>query len=153
MSTNNTIPISPGGRRFVSRDIANVPPPNGQATLGSGTLSISSGGDYVADEGTVLLKKLITRRLVTRRGEFFHLPSYGAGIALKEPIPGGGVVALKATIEQQVRLEPDVQDVQATVSFQPSTGLLSISLAVLQRSTGQTVQIGLNMAQGAPVNL
>ena len=144
--TNSNVPVSPGGRRFVSRDLANVVPPGGQATLGSGTFSITAGGDYAAQEGADLLKKLVVRRIITQPGEFFHLPNYGAGASPKSPVPGGGASALKALLEAQVRLEPDVQDVTATVTFQPSLSLLSILLAVQERSTGQVVRIGLNVS-------
>ena len=52
-----------------------------------GSLRIGADGDYVADEGTELMKKLILRRLLTPKGAFFHLPDYGYGLAVKEPTP------------------------------------------------------------------
>lgn len=129
-------------RRFEQRDIAN-PPLSDRSGGFAGTLVMGSDGDYETESGAALVKKLVIRRLVTQPGEFFHLADYGVGLAVKEPIPGGGIVALKAEIERQSRLEPDVADARASLTID-RRGILTILLRIQLAATGQEIQIGLN---------
>lgn len=127
-------------RKLAVTDIANPPAPTGSNSL-AGTLVVTPGGDYATETGTDLLKKLIIRRLTTPQGAFFHLPNYGVGLRVKEKLPIGDLVKLKAQIESQVKQEPEVQDVSATVSL--SNNILTVLLAVKERSTGTRIDIPL----------
>lgn len=128
-------------RGSASRDLANSPTiVIGDNTNFSGSLVIK-GGDYQLVAGADLLKKLIIRRLMTTPGDFFHLPLYGVGIRVKQPLPAGDLVKLRARIEQQLLLEPDVQTVAAQVS--QSLNTLTIRVRARLAKTGQDVNVGI----------
>lgn len=123
-------------RRFGQRDLAN-PPLSGDSV--GGTLRVGPSGDYRNEEGAALVRKLIVRRLVTRRGELFWAPEYGAGIAEKEAIPGN-LVAVASDTERQLLGEPDVEAVRVTLDLDAS-GILTVGVAAKLRQTGQEVQV------------
>ena len=127
-------------RQAISRDIANpqLPPPGG---LLAGTLIVNAAGDYEMEAGTPLVKKLILRRLTSSPGDFFHLPEYGIGFKVKDPVPSSDLVKLRAAVELQVRREPEVQDVAATLYLQPGN-VLYIQLKARLR-TGDVIDVGL----------
>lgn len=128
-----------------SRDLRNVPAPQFGDTSIGGTLSVV-GGDYALTSGTDLVKKLIVRRLTTTPGDFFHLPNYGVGLAVKQPLPAGSVVRLQKRIQQQLLLEPDIRSV--SVSVTQSLNLLTVSVSALVASSGQQVTVALNSTIG-----
>lgn len=134
-----------------SVDLANPPTPN-EMQFG-GTLQIGADGDYATDSGITLLKKLIFRRLTTRPGEFFHLPTYGIGLSVKEPLPISDLVKLKKQIELQIAQEPDVDQVAANLSFSNPLGILTVMLAVRVRPTGQTFDVNFKVSQDGIVQL
>lgn len=109
-----------------TRDLTNLPS-SSEGTV-SGSLLIGAAGDYETESGMQLLRKLITRRLTTPRGGFFHLPAYGTGIPLKQPVMLTGLVEIKAEIERQVLREPEIESVEAEVEFDNTTGVLHIVL-------------------------
>ena len=128
---------------YQSRDLRN-PPILTKSTgeiAGGGTLVIGSNGDYESEEGEALVRKLVLRRLMTPRGGFFHLPDYGLGLAVKEPIPGGDLMRLKAEIERQCMLEPDVDSALAALTMD-RRNVLTMLLRVRMRGNGQTITIG-----------
>ena len=122
-----------------TRDIANpqVPSDNWFA----GTLQLNAAGDYKLESGKQLVRKLILRRLISTPGDFFHMPGYGLGIQLKEPIPPSQLGALKTQIEQQARQEPEVEAARASVTL-ASNGVLTVKVRVTLRPTHESVDIG-----------
>lgn len=106
-----------------------------------GTLKIDSSGDYAKVQGEALLRKLITRRLLTLPGTLFFLTDYGLGIRIKEPLNTTSLVALRAEVERQIKQEPEVSNV--SVSLRMSTdGVLTISVkARLTNGTEATVAV------------
>lgn len=114
-------------------DLAN--PPGATETNVGGTLQVV-GGDYASVAGTQLLKKLIYRRLFTRKRGFFHLPNYGLGLKVKEPLPAADVVLLRKLIERDVALEPEVESVRVEVEFLEAENAVVIRLQVRERATG-----------------
>jgi hypothetical protein len=127
-------------------DIAN-PPFSG--LTGGGTLQVGPDGDYVSDTGITLLKKLIIRRLFTSLGGFYHLPDYGAGLAVKSPLPLGEVVKFQQNIVQQVQKETGVAKAAAQVTVQAGV-VVQVQIAV-QTTQGATFSIGIPLT-GAPTN-
>jgi phage baseplate assembly protein W len=97
--------------------------------------------------GADLVRKLIMRRLTTNKGEFFHLPNYGISLPFKLPIPTAQLIKLKTEIESQVKLEPDVSNVRATVSLDPQ-GILFISISATYSPSGQTFQVPIVIQPG-----
>lgn len=133
-------------RGFGQRDIANPPTPNSPV---GGTLEITSTGDYKGVEGPQLLRKLILRRLVSRPGDFFHLPNYGAGLREKEPLPDNNLIKLKKAIELQIQQEPDVETTNVRLAYDYATSALLVSMKVRMTQTGQQVDVALPMPTGA----
>lgn len=113
-----------------------------------GTLVMTSGGDYASETGASLLRKLIIRRLMTMRGEFFHLPNYGLGLAVKEPLPVGETIKLRAEIERQIQLEPEVSSVSANVILSPASGILTVLIAATVRQTGERIDVPFQFPTG-----
>ena len=137
--------------RLHDRDLKNPPI---QLELGgfAGTLVIGSDGDYETEDGIPLLEKLIVRRLTTPKGAFRHLPNYGLGLAIKEPIPGGDLPRFKAEIERTVAEEPDVETVRCALLLDRSNTLL-VQLRVRARNTGATFDVRLRSSDGRLVEV
>lgn len=123
---------------FRDRDLANPPFPSNLGLAGS--LTIGTSGDYENEAGKPLVRKLVVRRLGTRRGAFRHLPTYGLGIIEKNPIPSGGdLQAIRKDIESQVQEEPDVDTCRARL--------------LLDRSNVLVVQLSIAVKGGMTLNL
>lgn len=114
-----------------------------------GTLQISSGGDYVTETGPDLLKKLIVRRVISKPGDFFHLPKYGVGLREKEPLPVVDLRKLAKAIEMQVAEEPEVAEVKASLAYAASSGILNIGLKARMRTTGQQIAVAVAVPSGS----
>ncbi len=132
-------------RNQAIRDLDNPPAPAGTNNSG-GSLIIGTDGDYQLQDGPGLVRKLIFRRLTTQRGGFWHLPNYGVGLRVKEPVPGSELIKLQAEIERQVRLEPEVDKVSVRIT-QSGNALTVLVLAKL-RPTGQQVSFPLEVPFG-----
>lgn len=128
-------------QRAASRDLANpqVPAPSGSP---AGTLQVTAAGDYALVTGAALVEKLLLRRLTSAPGDFFHLPAYGLGLRVKEPVPAASLPRLKASIEQQALREPEVESASATLTQDPARGLLTVEVRARLRKTGETARVG-----------
>jgi len=113
-------------------------PPVGDGSSGA-VFTVGSSGDYDVESGTVLLRKLFLRRLMSSPGDFFHLIDYGLGIALKVPLNSTRLSALKNEVERQIKLEPEVDTVSVSVRL-GTDGLLQITLSARLVSTGAEVR-------------
>jgi len=120
-------------------DIANPQVP--KEPFFAGTLQLGADGDYLLESGPQLIRKLWLRRLVTQKRDFFHLPEYGVGIRLKEPIPAANLGKLKTQIEEQLLREPEVKSVNVTVTMD-TRGILTVQARGVLRKTGEEVQVG-----------
>ena len=132
------------GKKVSSRDIANPQTPNEAEGFFSGTLQLDGAGDYRLESGAALVKKLILRRLMSKPGDFFHLPNYGEGLRVKEPIPSSDLGRLKTAIEKQCMEEREVSEASASLTFDPSKGVLYIRIRAALLTTGESVEIGFN---------
>jgi hypothetical protein len=112
----------------------------------SGTLVIA-GGDYANQSGLDLLRKLIIRRLTATPGDFAHIPQYGVGLKVKQPLPVGDLVKLQASIKQQIMQEPDVETVAATVT--QSSNVLTVQVSVTVMATGSKLDVSVPFQIGA----
>ena len=103
----------------------------------NGGLVTNSSGQYDRESGVPLLKKLIVRRLTTRLDAFVHLAGkrYGRGLKDKEVFRTSDLATLQSDVEQDVRREPEVKSVTATISFAPNVGPI-LGLYVIP-TTGQ----------------
>jgi len=105
-------------RRQRWRDLANPVRIDGANGHLVGSIVIGSDGDYDTEEGEAVARKMVIRRVTTPRGAFRHLPNFGVGFLIKEPLPQGGDLAkLSKEVEDQVLQEPDITAVRAEVSI------------------------------------
>jgi len=114
------IPVQTNSGR-VTRDFANPQTLGGAVASGLampdaallGTFRIDATGDYAFDEGTETIRKRVIRRLVTAKGGFAHLPTYGVGITAlgKRLAVAATLAAVAADAEAQILNEPDVAEV------------------------------------------
>jgi len=107
----------------------------------AGTLQLNAAGDYRLESGKELVRKLILRRLITTPGDFFHMPFYGIGLKVKEPVPLANLGSLKTKIEQQCLEEREIEQVKATVTM-ASNGTLTVIIRATLKPTGETLEIG-----------
>lgn len=137
---------------FRDRDLANPPFQIERGLGAAGTLVISDDGDFATDSGTTLTRKLVLRRLNTRRGSIRHLPEFGILLAEKEPVSSGGdLQAILRDIEQQAEQEPDVVRAVAHGTLDRS-GVAVIQLAI-QPSGGATINMRMGAVHGRIVEL
>lgn len=152
LAANNTDEAKTASRGYLPKDLANVQVapavPGAAADMVGGTLEIESSGDYATMYGEALVRKLILRRLVSKKGDFFHLPDYGLGLREKEPLPTSDLRKLAAAIEQDVALEPEVEAVKANLSYSAAASALVVQLRVRLKPTGQQAQIALTVPTG-----
>lgn len=97
------------------------------ATLG--TFAVTDTGDLDNDHGRAYLRKRIFRRLSTMKGAFFHLAGYGLKPPGKKLYTPTTIRRLKVDIELQVRQEPGVLGVTATVT-EVTPGVVAVKLRV-----------------------
>lgn len=84
-----------------------------------GSYSVDATGDFAFDAGLQSLAKRILRRLLASPGAYAHLgPSYGAGLRerVKRLASASERSRLRKLVEDQVRLEPEVQDASAELT-------------------------------------
>ncbi len=120
-----------------------------QTETSAGSTLVISSGDYASQSGPDLIMKLVKRRLISNTGDFFHLPNYGLGLRIKEPIPNVDLRKLAVQIEQQVNLEPEVAESRASLSYAAGTGTLLINLKVRLKATGDVIQTDMTIPTGA----
>jgi len=118
-------------RKLIPQDISNP--------FVDGTLVMTSGGDYALVSGAALVRKLIFRRLISQRGSFFHLPNYGLGFAVKEPLVSSDLVMLRKEVIQQISLEPEIEQADASLTLS-ATGILVLTVRGRLRPTGENFE-------------
>ncbi len=160
LAANNTSDSRLTANGVVQKDITNAIAPTSTTSSGdlnggnpygdlvSGTLEIDSAGDYTSQSGVSFVKKLILRRLIAKKGDFFHIPSYGVGLRVKEPLPVNDLRKLAAAIEQEVNREPEVQASKANLSYSASASALNVQVLVRLKPNGQTAQVSLTVPTG-----
>jgi hypothetical protein len=132
------------------RDLANPQVPSQEWF--AGTLQLTAAGDYQLESGKQLVRKLILRRLISTPGDFFHLPSYGIGFRVKQPIPAANLGALKTRIEKQLLQEPELEQVNVALTL-ASNGVLTVTVRAILQKTGEALQIGFKSSdQGLVLN-
>jgi hypothetical protein len=129
-----------------ARDIANPQTLSGAldpvrgidlATLGS--IPTDDTGDYAFDEGLTYLKKRVYRRLVSKLGGFYHLPTYGLGIPqrLKQLARTEVLRDLQDEATQQIQQEPDVAEASVFLTTERANGSMLLRVNVSVKSKGR----------------
>lgn len=139
--SNSTDQLKTQAVGYSLRDVANPPTPNSPV---GGTLQVTAGGDYQSVTGTALLRKLIMRRLISKPGDFFHLPTYGAALEEKVPMATTDLRQLAKHIETQLRLEPEVTDAAVRLTLQAASNTLVVQMTVAVAPTGEKIELGLD---------
>lgn len=123
-------------------DFANPQLPDGSRV--GGTFLVDDSGGYEMDSGEAFLRKIVIRRLQTMPGEFFHMPDYGLGLRLKEPLQPGDLIKVKREADLQLLREPEFAEVRTSLKL-ASNGTLSINVAIRLASTNQQVLVPINV--------
>jgi len=114
----------------------------------AGTWKVTSEGDYDLTEGAETLRKLQLRRLLTPRGGFAWLPSYGFGITRGRLINVRRLPELEDEARRQLLMEPEAEDVGVSMSFTPALGILRVRARTRLRSGGDPVLAEADFAVG-----
>jgi len=156
LAATNTSDAALVAKGVVQRDLFNAMLPpltddrgNSYSDMVSGTLVINSAGDYAPQSGADFIRKLILRQLIASPGDFFHLPNFGVGLRVKEPLPVNDLRKLAAAIEEQVNRNPEVEASKASLSYSASASALLVQVSVKLRPDGQIAQIPLVVPTGA----
>lgn len=111
----------------------------------SARLRVASSGDYAGVRGAELVRKLVLRRLTTRRGAFFHLPKYGGGLRVKELLPTTDLPTLRREIEVECRMEREVVAASCQIRLSAEA---TIFLIQLKLDSNASLQLRLEAADG-----
>lgn len=117
-------------------DFYNAPTPKSPA----GTLIVGSSGDYKMMGYSDLIRKLILRRISTRRGGFKWIPNYGAGRDAKEPMPMSEFVKVKTAYDLQVAQEPEVDLINSRLSLSKD-GILVYAVNAKLKNSDEVVPL------------
>jgi hypothetical protein len=142
----------PGIREVIERprpliDLFN--PQTGRDAL-RGALQMGTGGDYLHEQGTSLLRKLVIRRILTAIDEFYHLSGqgYGAGLDAKRLFRPGDLVVLRTQLQNEIVQEAEIAAADVSLSQKPS-GQLDVLVSLTLRTNQQlTIQVPFNPQAG-----
>lgn len=115
-----------------------------------GTFQLDPRRDIGLHGGTGYVKKRIIRRLITRKGGFFHLPDYGADLRVKELLRTTDLALIRDEVERQVRREEEVEAVTVELA-RPSQGVLVVS--VRARTSLGGFELGIELDESGRVLL
>lgn len=108
----------------------------------TGAWVFDDSGDVAVDGGLASYRKRVIRRALTPKGAYSFLGNeYGTILALKRPISIPQVGVLKADMVQQIRREPETQDVAVQAIVYPLQGILDLSIFAKARQG--SLQVGL----------
>jgi hypothetical protein len=108
--------------------------------LASGDAGLTvTNGDIGTVTGLDSTRIRCLRRTLTAKNSFAHLPGYGIGFQPKVPLSTARTGALKADLAQQIRSEPDVQNVTTNVT-QDVRGFVQI-VETIKTKVGTTLSL------------
>lgn len=102
---------------------------------------MTSAGDYGLHSGVPFVKKMILRRLMTAPGDFFHLPTYGVGLKVKEPLPVQRLVSLRKLIELQLAKEPEIEALSVNLTQYAESNVLLVDIKGRVRKTSEAFSL------------
>jgi hypothetical protein len=124
-------------------DFYNAPTPKSPA----GTLVVGSSGDYRMMSDSDLIRKLILRRISTRRGGFKWLPNYGSGRDAKDLMPTSELVKAKAAYDLQIAQEPEVDVINSKLTLSKD-GILVLSVQAKLKNSNDVVPLDFALSGG-----
>jgi hypothetical protein len=131
-----SLPLTNSG--VVDFDLANPQTPvNGIP----GVMRTTAAGDFDTVAGAALAEKLIYRAITTQTGGFFHLPDYGFGITIKQNVTPAKLARLKADLIQTVENIPVIAAADVSISFDNSSGIMTVITTAQLKDTGQQIQV------------
>ena len=121
-----------------TQPLADLKNPQTSPTRLNGALVVGPSGDYLEESGVSLIKKLIFRRLLTARDEYYHLAGtdYGAGLGPKQIFRPADLIVLRTQLEAQVLREAEVAAVSIDLAL-TSSGELTVGVRARLRSSDQ----------------
>jgi len=131
------------------RGVTDFANPQSSAGAIAGNYQVDATGDYVSDYGEAFLLKIITRRLSTDPGGFFHMQNYGMGLQAKGPLQTTDLGKVKAQVDLQLSREPEFSAVSSQVSLS-SSGILKIVVRAILSATNQEIAISVPVVNAVP---
>lgn len=107
--------------------------------VASGTLVVTSEGDYALGTIEETVRKLILRRLTIPRGGFTWLPDYGTNLPVKGLVSVQALGAIRDDVRRQVLKEPEVVEAGVRASI-PTPGTVVVQVQARLR-TGTSVNV------------
>lgn len=98
----------------------------------TGRWKVTDQGGLSFHGGVAALRKRVLRRVVTSKGGFFHLPTFGAGIQGKLTIRPGTLATAQHQILRSAREEPDVALAEVAIA-RLATGAYKFSIKLKTR--------------------
>lgn len=114
----------------------------------SGAYVLDAKSDYDVHAGREALRKRVIRRIISSPGGFFHLPRYGVGLRVKEPLRTTDLNDIQETIQRQVDEEPDVLQSAVQVALVDRSVLF---IQVTARTRRQEVRLEFEAGPDAPL--
>jgi len=96
----------------------------------SGVLRYTASGDLATSEASVVRRKLVLRRLIVAPGEFVWDPTFGVDIATSELVRPSSFPALERRITEQLKLEPEVDQVKVRITRVPGQGVVYFDIRI-----------------------
>jgi hypothetical protein len=115
--------------------------PVGGSEVG-GTLQVTAGGSYARDSGLSLIRKMVIRRLLTTPGAYFAIPpaDFGSDLQVKVQFSPSNLPQMKRSIEDEIRKEPDVEDVSVALTYKDGALIIQARVKALLGSTSVSVE-------------
>lgn len=109
----------------------------------AGIWGMNSAGDLAIHGALSALKKRIIRRLLSSPGGFYHLPTYGVGLRVKELRRTTNLRDIERNIREQILQESEVRAVQVVVTT-PSVGS-GVLVVQIDVQTVEGLPLGINL--------
>lgn len=116
--------------------------------VGLGTYQINDRGDLALEGRVAGVRKRILRRAMTALGGFYHLPNYGFGQGIKEPLRPSALRSIAIEAKRQVELEPEVRRASVSMRQVPEAPNVVVMVIRAVLSNGLEVEVVENIPRG-----
>lgn len=114
----------------------------------AGAWRLDGRRDVDVHAGNDALRKRIIRRLITGRGAFRHLPTYGLGLQTKELLTTTHFAQLRAEATRQLLEEEDVDKVEVQVYGAPNRVVVTV---MVKPKAGPGVDLSFEVPAEGPI--
>ncbi len=98
-------------------------------------INATTDGDWDTQTGVDQVKKKILRRLTTKPGGFFHIPSFGLAIPSKTLLLPSKVLKMQKDVKRQIMQEPGVTDANVSITSDDNGNLFASGTVSVKTQT------------------